>query len=169
MAGIAMGCGKVEQVIFIQIAVAMRGLSALKIFESVSSPTRPPPSRGCPAPRATRVLERSLNLSRTWRFDVRTPTAISATLGAAYALAGRSEDAFRLVAGAVEEFRRRQMHIRPAFIFLYAGITCLTGGRIDEATCHARQALALTRRLGARGSEAHTLCLTGGRRLDRQR
>jgi len=34
-------------------------------------------------------------------------------------------------------------------------------GRIDEATSHAREALALTRRLGARGSEAHALHLLG--------
>jgi hypothetical protein len=31
--------------------------------------------------------------------------------------------------------------------------------RIDEAASHAREALALTRRLGARGSEAHALAL----------
>jgi tetratricopeptide (TPR) repeat protein len=37
----------------------------------------------------------------------------------------------------------------------------LSAGRIDEAASHAREALALTRRLGARGSEAHALCLAG--------
>ena len=40
-------------------------------------------------------------------------------------------------------------------------MTYLSAGRIDEAASHAREALALTRRLGARGSEAHALCLTG--------
>jgi tetratricopeptide (TPR) repeat protein len=35
------------------------------------------------------------------------------------------------------------------------------GRRIDEAASHAREALALTRRLRARGSEAHALCLAG--------
>src|SRR5262249_36150203 len=34
-------------------------------------------------------------------------------------------------------------------------------GRIDEARTHARDALALSRRLGARGSVAHALCLGG--------
>ncbi len=38
-------------------------------------------------------------------------------------------------------------------------MTCLSAGRIDEAASHAREALALTRRLGARASEAHALCL----------
>jgi len=40
-------------------------------------------------------------------------------------------------------------------------MTYLSAGRIDEAAGHAREALALTRRLGARGSEAHALCLAG--------
>jgi tetratricopeptide (TPR) repeat protein len=40
-------------------------------------------------------------------------------------------------------------------------MTYLSAGRIDEAASHAREALALTRRLGARGSEAHALCLAG--------
>jgi tetratricopeptide (TPR) repeat protein len=111
-------------------------------------------------PRATRVLERGLDLCRTWQIAVGTPV-VAATLGAAYALAGRADEALPLVAGAVEEFRSRQLHVRPAFILLFGGMTCLQAGRIDEAASHAREALALTRRLGARGSEAHALCLAG--------
>ena len=111
-------------------------------------------------PRATRVLERGLDLCRTWQIVVGTPL-VAAALGAAYALAGRADEALPLVAGAVEEFRRRQIHTRPAFILLCAGTTYLSAGRIDEAASHAREALALTRRLGARASEAHALCLAG--------
>jgi tetratricopeptide (TPR) repeat protein len=66
-----------------------------------------------------------------------------------------------MVAGAVEESRGWQTHIRPGLILLCAGTTCLSAGRIDEAASHAREALALTRRLGARGAEAHALCLAG--------
>jgi tetratricopeptide (TPR) repeat protein len=40
-------------------------------------------------------------------------------------------------------------------------MTSLSAGRIDEAANHAQEALALSRRLGARGSEAHALCLAG--------
>jgi tetratricopeptide (TPR) repeat protein len=40
-------------------------------------------------------------------------------------------------------------------------MTYLSAGRIDEAASHAREALALSRRLGARGSEADALCLAG--------
>jgi class 3 adenylate cyclase/tetratricopeptide (TPR) repeat protein len=111
-------------------------------------------------PRATRVLERCLDLCRTWQIALGTPFVV-ATLGTAYALAGRAAEALPLVAGAVEEFRRRQMHNQPALILLCAGTTYLSAGRIDEAASHAREALALTRRLGARGSEAHALCLAG--------
>jgi tetratricopeptide (TPR) repeat protein len=110
-------------------------------------------------PRATRVLERGLDLCRTWQFDGGIPI-VAAALGAALALAGRPET-LPLVASAVEEFRRRQPHNRPAFILLCAGMTYLAAGRIDEAASHTREALALTRRLGARASEAHALCLAG--------
>jgi tetratricopeptide (TPR) repeat protein len=34
-------------------------------------------------------------------------------------------------------------------------------GQIDDAASHAREALTLSRRLGARASEAHALCLAG--------
>jgi tetratricopeptide (TPR) repeat protein len=111
-------------------------------------------------PRATRVLERGLDLCRTWQVVLGTPY-VAAILGAAYALAGRADEALPLVAGALEEFSSRQWHGRPALILLCAGMTCLSAGRVDEAASHAREALALTRRLGARASEAHALCLAG--------
>jgi len=111
-------------------------------------------------PRATRALERGLELCRTWQIVVGTPL-FAAVLGVAYALAGRADEALPLVAGAVAEFRRHQNHARPAFSLLCAGMTYLSAGRIDEAASHAREALALTRRLRARGSEAHALCLAG--------
>jgi transcriptional regulator with AAA-type ATPase domain/tetratricopeptide (TPR) repeat protein len=111
-------------------------------------------------PHATRVLERSLDLCRTWQFVART-SVVAAALGAAYALAGRADEALPLVAGAVEEFRRGTGSIWPALILLCAGTTCLQAGRIDGAASHAREALALARRWGARGSEAHALCLAG--------
>src|SRR5262249_29253539 len=43
-------------------------------------------------PRATRALERSLDLCRTWEFVHLAPNA-GASVGAAYALAGRADDA----------------------------------------------------------------------------
>ncbi len=108
-------------------------------------------------PRATRVLERCHDLCRTWQFGLATPV-VAATLGAAYALAGRADAALPLVAGAVEEFRRRQIHIWPAVILLCAGTTYLSAGRIDEAASHTREALALTRRLKASTSPPRRRC-----------
>jgi tetratricopeptide (TPR) repeat protein len=112
-------------------------------------------------PRATRVLERCLDLCRTWQF-VAAISPVAATLGATYALGGRANDALPLVAGAHEEFRNNPQISRwAALILTCAGMTYLSAGRLDEAASHAREALALTRRLGARGSEAHSLCLAG--------
>ena len=107
-----------------------------------------------------RSLERGLDLCRTRQIVVGTPLFV-ATLGAAYALTGRADEALPLVASAIEEFHRRPIHNQPALILLYAGMTYLSAGRIDDARSHAREALALARRLGARGSEADALCLAG--------
>jgi DEAD/DEAH box helicase len=106
-----------------------------------------------------RMLERCLHLGRTWQFVDRTPDA-AAALSVAYALAGRTEEALALVAGAVKAFRARQGHVNPIAILLSAGRVYLAVGRIDEATNYAREMLALTRRLGARGREAFALSLT---------
>jgi tetratricopeptide (TPR) repeat protein/MoxR-like ATPase len=112
------------------------------------------------SPRASWAFERSLDLCRTWQIVVGTPL-IAAALAATYARAARADEAILLVAGAVEEFRSRQTHLRPSFVLLCAGMTYLSAGRIDEAASYAREALALARRLGARGSEAHALYLAG--------
>jgi class 3 adenylate cyclase/tetratricopeptide (TPR) repeat protein len=111
-------------------------------------------------PRATHVLKRCLDLCRTWQYVSRLQSA-AAALGAAHALAGRTDEALTLVAGATKEFHRSHDHFRPAHVLLCAVMTCLSVGRIDEAANHAREALALTRRLGARGNEAHALRLCG--------
>src|SRR5262245_3155157 len=111
-------------------------------------------------PRATRALERSLDLGRMWEF-VYAAMHVGAAVGTAYALAGRAEDALRLVARATQEFHSHPRHANPGFILLSAGITYLAAGQLDEAARHAREALALTRRLGARANEAHALCLFG--------
>jgi tetratricopeptide (TPR) repeat protein len=99
-------------------------------------------------------------LCRAWQFALGIQF-VGATLGAVYARAGRADEARPLVAGAVEEFHRRQLHSRPALTLLCAGLTLLSAGRIDEARSHAQEALALSRRLGARASEVHALHLAG--------
>jgi tetratricopeptide (TPR) repeat protein len=109
-------------------------------------------------PRAARVLERSLDLGRTWQFADRTPD-VAAVLGVTYALADRTEESLSLVAGAIEAFRARQGHMVPFHILICAGRAYLSAGRIDEATNYTREYLALARRRGARGLEARALCL----------
>src|SRR5262249_37458138 len=83
--------------------------------------------------RAARVLERSLQLGRTWQFVDRTPD-VAAVLGYAYALAGRTEESLALVAGALKAFRARQGHVGPGYILYFAGRAYLALGWIDEAT-----------------------------------
>ena len=109
---------------------------------------------------AIRDLKRGHDLCRT-RQIVFWTAFVAAALGVAYALARQADEAVPLVAGAVEEYRHRPNHFRPAVIPLCAGTAYLWAGRIDEAAGHAREALALTRRLGARGAEVHALCLVG--------
>jgi len=111
-------------------------------------------------PRAIPLLERRLDLCHTWQFAYQIPFA-AANLGYAYALAGRTEESLALVAGAVNECGARQGSVAVASILLSAGRVFLAAGRTEEATTYAREALALTRRLRARGREAHALCLTG--------
>src|SRR5262249_15993969 len=70
-------------------------------------------------PRAARILERCLQLGRTWQFIDRTPD-VAAVLGHAYAVAGRTEGSLALVADAVKAFRARQGHFTPLIIPLSA-------------------------------------------------
>jgi tetratricopeptide (TPR) repeat protein len=108
--------------------------------------------------RAARILERSLQLGRTWQFVDRTPD-VAAGLCYAYALAGRTEESLALVAGAVKAFRARQGHVAPTSL-AFAGRAYLVAGRIVEATNYAREALALARHLRARGNESRAVALT---------
>src|SRR5262249_21807781 len=79
-------------------------------------------------PRAPQGLERGLALCRPWQFVNGIPI-FAATLSAAYALAGRLDEALPLVADAVEAFRIRPSHGWPGLILLCAGMTYLLAGR----------------------------------------
>ena len=106
------------------------------------------------------MFERTHDVCRAWQIVVGTPPVVAA-LGVARVLTGGADEGLSLVAEAVEAFRRQQNHTRPAFVLLYAGTAYLAAGRMDEAAGHATEALALTRRLGARASEAEALRLAG--------
>ena len=107
---------------------------------------------------AARVLERGLDLGRTWQFVDRIPD--TASLGVLYAAAGRTDESLALVAGAVKASRARQGDVVPAHILFCAGRAYLAAGRVHEATDYAREALVLTRQLGLRGMETLALSLT---------
>ena len=112
------------------------------------------------ATRAIPLLERCLNLCRASQIIVATPLA-AAALGAAYAFADRLAESRPPITEAVEEFRRHPLYRRPGLILVLVGMSYLRAGRIDETVGCVNEALALTRRLGARGSEAHALRLLG--------
>ena len=85
---------------------------------------------------------------------------VAASLGVAYALDGRTEESLALVAGAIHEFRAGRGLFAAGTHLFNAARTYLAAGRIDEATNYAREAVALTHRLGARGIESGALSLT---------
>jgi tetratricopeptide (TPR) repeat protein len=113
------------------------------------------------ASRAIRALERSLDTCQMWQIVIGIPS-VAATLGGAYAVVGRIEEALPLVAGAVGEDARDRQRIRqPAFVLLGAAMTYLLAGRLDDASRHTSSLLAYTRDVGARPGEALALCLAG--------
>lgn len=65
------------------------------------------------------------------------------------------------MAGAVEEFRASKSYRWAVPVLLHAGLTYFAAARIEEAMSHSSEALALSRRLEARGGEAHALVLAG--------
>lgn len=111
-------------------------------------------------PRAIPSLELALELCRMSEAAVRT-ASVTATLGAAYALAGRLDEALMLVRNVLEDSQSHAHHRQPGLVRLLAGMVCRLAGRLDEADAHARDALALARRLGGRGREAEGLLLSG--------
>jgi tetratricopeptide (TPR) repeat protein len=80
--------------------------------------------------RATRALERSLELCRTWQIAVGT-TIVAAALGAAYALAGRVADALPLVPGRCRAVPQSTVS-RPAGVHASVRGDDLPPGRTDR-------------------------------------
>ncbi|HXU87334.1 MAG TPA: adenylate/guanylate cyclase domain-containing protein [Methylomirabilota bacterium] len=111
-------------------------------------------------PRATRLLERCLDLCRTGQI-LTGLSPVAAALGVTYAFAGRLDEAVSLVAGAVEGFHSRQTYRWATLILTSATSAYLRAGRLEEAAARAAEALAVARRLGARGAEAHALAVAG--------
>ncbi len=109
--------------------------------------------------RAIPLLEHSLAVARTWGI-VGWLEATKGVLGAAYAMSGRHDEAFRLLQEALELGKQvvGQVHSsRPRQL----GQVYLLAGHPAEASERARQALDLSRHRKLRSSEASALQLLG--------
>jgi tetratricopeptide (TPR) repeat protein len=86
---------------------------------------------------------------------------IAAALGAVYTLAGRINDALRLLMRAMEEAVAMELVQRQALCHLSLGEAQLLAGRLEEAHALAERALALGRERQERGNQAYALRLLG--------
>jgi tetratricopeptide (TPR) repeat protein len=109
-------------------------------------------------PAAVDVLQRALSLVQTMDLPVYVPP-ISAELGSAYALGGRTDKALPLLERAVEVAVSRNQKASLPPIFLRLGEVSLAAGLLKEAAEAAARALGLFRAQRERGNEAHGLRL----------
>jgi predicted ATPase/class 3 adenylate cyclase/DNA-binding winged helix-turn-helix (wHTH) protein len=105
-------------------------------------------------------LERALELAQGAYLRLLIPF-ITAPLGAAYALAGRTAEALPLLEQAVA--RAVMMHYLwdHALRMIWLGEACLYAGRLAEACTQAQHALEFSRAHQERGHEAYALWLLG--------
>jgi tetratricopeptide (TPR) repeat protein len=98
---------------------------------------------------------------------------IASTLGSAYLLAGRTDDALPLLEQAAEHGRSIGFMHGHSLVLALLAHGYVRAGRLDDAARAAGEALTLARRLGERGWEAWTLWvlgeMTGGDAADRYR
>ncbi|PYN75335.1 MAG: hypothetical protein DMD96_28495 [Candidatus Rokuibacteriota bacterium] len=106
------------------------------------------------------VLERGLDLCRTWNLSVWFPP-IASSLGAAYALSGRVVEALPLLERAVEQSAAMRVAARHSLLLVGLGHGYLLAGRADEALEVARRALDLAREHKERGHEGWAWQLLG--------
>jgi class 3 adenylate cyclase/DNA-binding winged helix-turn-helix (wHTH) protein/tetratricopeptide (TPR) repeat protein len=86
---------------------------------------------------------------------------VTATLGAAYGLAGRTVEALPLLEQAIEQAVAMRFMLDHALRVVWLGEAYLLAGRLDEAYTQAQRALAFARAHQARGHEAWGLRLLG--------
>jgi tetratricopeptide (TPR) repeat protein len=106
------------------------------------------------------VLERGLERCQVANIRPWFP-AVAAALGYAYTLAARVAEALPLLQQATARDTSRGLSAGHARRVAYLSEAYLLSGHMDEATTHARSALAFARELKARGNEAYVLRLLG--------
>jgi len=107
---------------------------------------------------AEAALDRALSLCRTGELPTYIPR-VSAELGLAQALAGRSVAAVFLIEHALATAVSRKRTASLPHIVRNLGEAQLLAGKLGEAAASAERALDLFRRQGERGNEAHALRL----------
>jgi class 3 adenylate cyclase/tetratricopeptide (TPR) repeat protein len=110
--------------------------------------------------RALPWLERALGLNHDADLPLFFPW-IGAALGAAYALAGRFDDAVPLLTQALEQATATETVLHQGLCRLSLGEAHLLAGRLEEAHPLAERTLAFTREHQERGNEAYALHLLG--------
>jgi class 3 adenylate cyclase/tetratricopeptide (TPR) repeat protein len=104
--------------------------------------------------RAIAVLERALELCRTWDTQLRLWfLGVAPSLGHAYALSGKAAQAITLLEQAMEQAAARKMMFAQPLRLGWLAHAHLQAGRAPEARRLARQALDLARHQRERGHE----------------
>jgi tetratricopeptide (TPR) repeat protein len=111
-------------------------------------------------PQALPVLERALDLAQWAHLQILLPQ-VTAFLGAAYALAGRTAEALPLLEQAIEQAVAMRFMFDHALRVVWLGEAYLHAGQPDEAYAQAQRALEFSRAHQERGHEAYALRLLG--------
>ena len=106
------------------------------------------------------ILERGLELCRTWKLSLWFPPIASA-LGVGYTQAGRVEEAVPLLERAVEESEGMRLGGWHSRVLTGLGLAYLAGGRAADALRVIRRACDLAREHKERGHEAWSWRLLG--------
>jgi tetratricopeptide (TPR) repeat protein len=111
-------------------------------------------------PRALPLLERAVRICQDADLSVFFPM-VAAALGAAYTLAGRTDNTVPLLTQAVEQTVATETAGYQTLCSLSLGEAQLLAGRLEEAHALAEHALTLPRAHQERGNEAYGLRLLG--------
>jgi DNA-binding NtrC family response regulator/tetratricopeptide (TPR) repeat protein len=106
------------------------------------------------------ILERGLELCRTWKLSLWFPPIASA-LGIGYMQSGRAGDALSLLERAVEQSEGMRLGGWHSRVLTGLGLAYLLTGRANEALQAVRRALALAREHKERGHEAWSWRILG--------
>jgi DNA-binding SARP family transcriptional activator/tetratricopeptide (TPR) repeat protein len=109
-------------------------------------------------PRAIEFLEKCRQAQRLGNFEVWS-ASISSTVGYAYLLGGRLDEAVALLTEAIEQASSTKSAFGHSLRLAYLGEALLLLGRTEEALHHARCALEVSRAQQERGHEAYVLRL----------